>query len=121
MAKILIIDDDAQVLATLRKMLEREGYEVVTTPDGLKGVKYYRENPADLIITDLIMPEKEGVETITELRQDFPNVRIIAISGGWRNDPERYLRIAKNLGAQYAFTKPVKRKELLNAVRELLK
>jgi len=120
MQKILVIDDDAQVLATLRKMLEREGYTVITASDGTEGVRCYRENSIDLIITDLIMPGKEGVETITELCREFPKARIIAISGGWRNDPKRYLEMAENLGAQYAFTKPVDRKELLSAVRTLL-
>lgn len=121
MAKILVIDDDAQVLAMLQKMLEREGYEVVVASDGNKGVKCYRENPTDLIITDLIMPEKEGIETIIELRRDFPDIKIIAMSGGGRNNPKAYLGIAENLGTQYTFAKPIKRKELLKAVRELLK
>ena len=121
MTKILIIDDDKLVLVTLRTMLEREGYEVVTVPDGKEGVKCYRENPADLIITDLIMPQKEGIETITELRQDFPDVKIIAISGGGRINPETYLGIAEKLGAQYTFSKPVVRKKLLKAVRNLLR
>ena len=66
------------------------------------------------------MPEKEGVELIMELRRDFPDAKIIAISGGGRIDPEQYLGIAKSFGAKYAFSKPIERKELLNAVRELL-
>ena len=121
MAKILVIDDDVHVLATLRKMLEREGYEVETASDGMKGIKCYRENPTDLIITDLIMPEKEGIETIMELRRDFPDVKIIAIAGGGRNNPNAYLGIADNLGAQYTFAKPVERKAFLMAVQDLLK
>ena len=108
------------MLATLRRILEREGYEVVTVPDGKEGVKCYRENPTDLIITDLIMPEKEGIETITELRRDFPDVKIIAISGGGRINPKAYLGIAEYLGAQYTFSKPVERKELIKAVQDLL-
>jgi CheY-like chemotaxis protein len=119
--KIIIIDDDTQVLTTLKKMLEREGYEIVTASDGKEGVRCYRENPTDLIITDLIMPEKEGIETILELRQDFPAVKIIAISGCARNSPMTYLELAENLGAQYTFSKPVERKKLLNAVQDLLK
>ncbi|MCP3955776.1 MAG: response regulator, partial [Desulfobacterales bacterium] len=81
-ARILIIDDDIHVLAMLRKMLEREGYEIVVALDGNEGLRLYRENPTKLIITDLIMPEKEGLETIIELRQNFPDTRIIAMSGG---------------------------------------
>ena len=121
MARILVIDDDVQVLATLRKILEREGYEVATAPDGRKGIKCYREDPTDLIITDLIMPEKEGIETIMELRRDFPDAKIIAISGGVRNNPTTYLGLAENLGAQYVFSKPVDRKEFLKAVQDLLR
>ena len=120
MARILIIDDDEQILAMLRQTLEREGYEVVDASDGKEGLRRYRENPTDLIITDLIMPEKEGIETILELRRDFPDVKIIAISGGGRIDPGQYLSIAKSFGAQYTFAKPIERKELLKAVRELL-
>ncbi|MCP3956154.1 MAG: response regulator [Desulfobacterales bacterium] len=121
MARILIIDDDTHVLSTLRKMLEREGYEVVEASDGKIGLRLYRENPTDLIITDLIMPEKEGLETIMELRRDFPDVKIIAISGGARNNPTTYLSLAENLGAQYIFSKPVNRKEFLKAVQDLLR
>ncbi|MBL7178351.1 MAG: response regulator [Desulfobacteraceae bacterium] len=120
MARILIIDDDPQILNMLGQTLEREGYEVIGAPDGKEGLRLYRENPTDLIIADLIMPEKEGIETIMELRRDFPDVKIIAISGGGRLDPEQYLSMAKSFGAQYTFAKPVAREELLNAVRELL-
>jgi CheY-like chemotaxis protein len=121
MGRILIIDDDVQILNMLRQILEREGYEVVSAINGNEGIRLYREKPTDLIITDLIMPEKDGIETIMELRRDFPDVKIIAISGGGRSHPGPYLNSAKELGAQYTFAKPVKRKELLKAVRELLK
>ncbi len=120
MARILIIDDDPQILDMLGQTLEREGHEVVDAPDGKEGLKLYRENPTDLIITDLIMPEKEGIETIMELRRDFPDVKIIAISGGGQIDAEQYLSMAQKLGAQRTFAKPVERDELLKAVRELL-
>jgi DNA-binding NarL/FixJ family response regulator len=83
-------------------------------------IKLYRANPTDLIITDLIMPEKEGIETIMELKKDFPDVKIIAISGGGRSKPESYLNLAKQLGAKRVFPKPIDREELLNAIRELL-
>ncbi len=120
MVRILIIDDDTHVLSTLRKMLEREGYEVVEASDGKKGLRLYRENPTDLIITDLIMPEKEGLETIIELRQNFPDTRIIAMSGGGQDVPGNSLSTAKILGANYTFEKPINREQLLNAVRDLL-
>jgi len=120
MARILIIEDDAQISVMLRRTLARNGYEVVEASDGNEGLKCYRENPADLVITDIIMPKKEGIETIMELRRDFPRVPIIAISGGGQFGLRKYLNAAKDFGADYTFTKPVDRKELLNAVRELL-
>ena len=120
MARIVIMDDDVQVLDMLSQTLEQEGYEVVEAANGKEGVRLYREDPADLIITDLIMPEKEGIETIVELKRDFPDVKIIAISGGGQLDPEEYLLMAKKLGAECTFAKPVKREELLKAVSELI-
>jgi len=120
LARILIIDDDPQILDMIGQTLEREGHEVIDASDGKEGLKLYRENPTDLIITDIIMPEKEGIETIMELRRDFPDVKIIAISGGGRIDAEQYLSMAQKLGAQRTFAKPVARAELLKAVRELL-
>ena len=121
MARILVIDDDAQIRELLRVILERAGYEAVTAPDGKVGTRMYREEPADLVITDLIMPQKEGIETIIELRRDFPGVKIIVISGGGTIDAEEYLRMAKTLGAQRIFSKPFGMAEMLEAVQELLR
>ena len=120
MTRIIIIDDNIQVLDMLKQTLECEGYNVVSAPNGNEGIRLYRENPADLIITDIIMPKKEGLETIIELKKDFPDVKIIAISGGGQISPEEYLIMAKKLGARYTFAKPVARKELLSAIRELV-
>jgi len=121
MPNILIIDDDNQFRTMLRKMVERNGYEVIEASDGKEGIKLYRKNPTDLIITDLIMPEKDGIETIQELRKDFTDVKIIAISGGGRLGPHDYLHLAKMLGAQRTLTKPIELDELLKAIEELLK
>ena len=121
MARILIIDDEALIRDLLKKILEREGYEIVTAAGGEEGIKIHRENPAELIITDLIMPEKERLETIMELRRDFKDVKIIAMSGGGRVDPETYLQMAKTLGAVKTLAKPFDRKELLESIEELLK
>lgn len=121
MAHILIIDDDVQIREMLRQMMEREGYEVLDAANGKVAIRIQREKPADLIITDLIMPEKEGIETIRELKQDFQDIKIIAISGGGRIGPQEYLHLAEMLGAQRTFTKPIEREALLEAVRELLK
>lgn len=121
MARILVIDDDYQIRDMLSQILEQAGYDVEVAPDGAVGVNMYRENPADLIITDILMPEKEGWETITELRRDFPDVRIIAISGGGeKTGPYSYLMLAKRFGAEHVFTKPVKKEELLRAIRGML-
>lgn len=119
-ARILIIDDELLIRDLLVNILEREGYETVTAIDGNEGIRLYRENPADLIITDLIMPKKEGIETIVELHRDFQNVKVIAMSGGGVNDPDSYLQIAKTIGAVKTLAKPFNRKELLGAVKELI-
>jgi len=121
MPNILIIDDDNQFRTMLRKMVERNGYEVIEASDGKEGIELYRKNPTDLIITDLIMPEKDGIETIQELKKDFPDIKIIAISGGGRLGPQDYLHLAKMLGAQRTLTKPIELDELLKAIEELLK
>ena len=121
MERILIIDDEPQIRSMLTLMLEREGYEVVEAPDGVDGIKIYRQNPADLIITDLIMPNKDGIGMIIDLKKEFPNVKIIAMSGGGLNKPDGYLKGAKKLGAACTLTKPIDREEMLKAVREILK
>jgi DNA-binding response OmpR family regulator len=121
MAKILVIDDDEQVLDMLYESLTRDGFDVLRASNGEQGLRIYRQEPVDLIITDIIMPEKEGIETIIELRQDFPDVKIIAMSGGGRIGTKDYLHLAKIFGVQRTFTKPVAREQLLDAIKELLK
>jgi len=120
MSRILVIDDDDQIRAMLQQVLQREGYEVIEAADGKPGMRLFRERGAELIITDIIMPEKEGLETIMELRRDFPEVKIIAISAGGRLEPNQYLDLAKKLGAQVTLIKPFEREELLAAVHGLL-
>ena len=119
MPRVLVVDDDEDVREMLRQMLERQGYEVTTAADGKEGIARYREALVDLIVLDIVMPEKEGLETIMELRRDSPEVKIIAISGGGRIGPQSYVEVARALGAQRAFTKPLDRKEFLAAVGEL--
>ena len=113
MPRILVIEDDEQTRGLLREMLERAGYEVADVANGDLGLKKQRENPCQLVITDILMPDKEGIETIMELRKDDPRVPIIA--GGLD-----YLAVAKNLGARRTFAKPVDRRELLAAVADEL-
>ena len=120
MGRILIIEDDAQIRKMLRRVLEDAGYEVEEAPDGLEGIELYRKKPADLVITDIVMPEKEGLETIIELRREFQDVKIIAISGGGRIRPEPYLQVAEGFGVEHVFTKPFDIRDLLAAVVKLV-
>ena len=121
MERILIIDDEPQIRSMLRLMLERDGYEVVEAPDGIEGIRAYRQKPADLIITDLIMPNKDGIGMIIELQKEFPDVKIIAMSGGGLNKPDGYLKGAKKLGAACTLTKPIDREKMLRAVKNTIK
>ncbi|MCX5828963.1 MAG: response regulator [Deltaproteobacteria bacterium] len=121
MARILLIDDDEQLRMMLRKMLEKAGYtDVEEANDGHIGIQLFRQHPFDLVITDIIMPDKEGIETIIELIGDYPQVKIIAMSGGGRVGPQDYLKMAKHLGASRALTKPFKYSDLIDSVQELL-
>ena len=120
MARILIIDDEEPFRKMLKQTLERAGYEVMDAPDGTIGTALYREKPTDLLITDMLMPEKDGIELIKELRRDFPDIKIIAMSGGGRSGNLDLLPAASVLGAHHTFMKPFNRQELLDAIRELV-
>ena len=120
MARVLVIDDETQVRNMLRQMLERAGYEVEEAANGAVGVGLYRQTPADLIITDILMPEKDGIETILALRKTHPEVKIIAISGGGRTEKLEILLAAESFGALRTLAKPFERQELLEAVRTVL-
>lgn len=120
MAKILVIDDDEHILRTPHQVLESEGHEVLDATNGREGLNLFKKHGANLIITDIIMPEKEGIETIKELHEENPELRIIAISGGGSIDPRVHLHAAENLGAMRTLVKPFSREDLLTAVRELL-
>ena len=120
MAHILIIDDGALIRTILRQALEREGYKIADASNGKEGLRLHRQDMADLIITDILMPEKEGIETIMELKREFPDVKIIAISGGGMGAAEDYLHMANKLGAKFTFPKPVEIEKLLSAVKELI-
>ena len=120
MERVLVIDDESQIRSMLRLMLERAGYEVEEAPDGMEGIRIYRENPVDLVISDLIMPNKDGIGMMIELKKEFPDIKIIAMSGGGLNKPDGYLEGAKKLGANWTLTKPIDREELLRAVKNTL-
>ncbi len=116
MARILIIDDEDELRSMLRQMLEQAGHAVTEAVNGAVGIQLYEQDRPDLIITDIIMPEKEGVETIIALRQADPNLPIIAISGGGRLEATDFLTMAKKLGARHTLSKPFRRDQLLEAV-----
>ena len=118
--RILIIDDDDLVRETLRRVLEAAGFQVVEAPDGRQGTLLYRRDPVDLVITDLLMPVKEGIETIRELRQINADAKIIAISGGGRAGAVDFLEMARKLGANRVIAKPFRPTELVKAVRAVL-
>ena len=118
--RILLIDDDDQLRLMLRQVLETAGYEVIDASNGREGMQRYRDAPTDLVITDLIMPEQEGLETIQELRRDFPETKLIAISGGAREGTMDFLPIAEQLGANRILHKPFTSENFLEVIQEVL-
>lgn len=121
MVRILVIEDEMETQNMLGQMLKHEGYEVISAYDGNKGIKLNREKPAHLAITDIFMPEKDGLETIIELRKEFPEIKIIAMSEVGILDPKLFLKIAGQFGANHTFLKPLEQNELLKTIKELVK
>jgi DNA-binding response OmpR family regulator len=119
MTRILLIEDDSTLRWFLYHNLIKEGYAVFEAVHGADGLRQLRHNPVDLVITDMLMPEMDGVETIQQLRESFPGVKIIAISGGGLASPDHYLKIARKLGADKTLRKPFIFPELLDTVHEL--
>jgi CheY-like chemotaxis protein len=121
MANILVVDDDSSIRALLREILEDEGHRIEEAADGKQGVQCFRSSAFDLVITDVLMPEKDGVELIMELQEAFPDIKIIAMSGGGRGlDAQFSLRIARDFGAVQQMEKPFTRKRVLETVRRVL-
>jgi CheY-like chemotaxis protein len=121
MKRILVIDDDPQLREMVSVMLAHAGYDVVDADDGREGIRLYRQQPADLVITDIFMPETEGLQVIRELRKEFPAVRVIAMSGGGNKIGEfPALPLAEQLGAMFVLQKPFLLEELLGVVRKAL-
>jgi DNA-binding response OmpR family regulator len=117
--KVLVIDDDHMVRYALSKILQRNGYDVVTASDGKRGMLVLHDEHPDVVITDIIMPEQEGIETIGLIRRDYPQMKIIAISGGGRIRNVDFLEMARSLGADDVIAKPFEAEELLGLLREL--
>jgi DNA-binding response OmpR family regulator len=120
MPRILAIDDDGPILELLRSLLTLEGFEVETACDGRDGIGRFEADPHDLVVTDLMMPEQEGIETIRRLRAIDREVPILVISGESARMPGSCLKAALHLGANRALAKPFANRELIAAVRELL-
>ena len=116
MARILIIDDNPDMRVVLRAMLETEDHEIVEADNGAAGVDLYVQNPTDLVITDIMMPGQDGIETLLSLKADYPDIRIIVISG----EEQAFLSTVKEFGARAVLPKPFRVNELLNTVREAL-
>lgn len=119
MKKVLLIDDDELVLYALKKYLERKGFEVETLSSGQKAVKKYESFKPDIIVSDIIMPDVEGIELITTIRSIDANIPIIAISGGSRRLDTSYLISAELIGANASLEKPFEEEELVEYINKL--
>ena len=120
MKRILVVDDDAAIRGMLKQMLEREDYQVTCASNGQEALDLLPQVKAEVVITDLIMPDKEGIELIRELKMSYPDLPIIAMSGGNpRINSHLHLKMAGLLGARVCFQKPLRRAELLAALAEL--
>jgi CheY-like chemotaxis protein len=118
MPSVLIVDDDEQIRTLVRDTLEQAGYSVVEARDGKEGLQRYRVTPSDLVIMDILMPGQDGLESILSLRREFPDAKIIAITGG--SDMIgmlNFLDVAKMLGAHRTLRKPFDMKALIEAVQ----
>ena len=120
MPSILLIEDDELFRSTLAEALISQGYTVIQATDGEEGVKMFKARPTDLVLTDVVMPNKEGIATVRELRRANPKLGIIAMSGGLASDAPLYLQLAGGLGADRTLQKPFPLTVLLQAVKEVL-
>ncbi|RJX32932.1 MAG: response regulator [Desulfurivibrio sp.] len=119
MAKILVIDDEEQIRGLLKRIFQGLGHMVITADNGAVGLKMMAQESFDLVITDIFMPEKEGMETIIEIKRDFPAVKILAVSGGNSQGCD-YLPMTRPLGADASLTKPFSREDIVSVVNGLL-
>jgi DNA-binding NtrC family response regulator len=120
MVRILIIDDEPSIIEVLRKILQFEGYDVATAANGEEGLELFRQTPCDLVITDMVMPAKDGLQTILDLRKEKPDLPVIAMSGGGAISKERYLAVAGYLDRVITIAKPFSVGAIAEAVVKLL-
>ena len=118
--RILVIDDEPTALDLLRRILEMNGYEVAVAKNGQEGVELFEQHPCDLVITDMVMPIKDGLQTILDLRMEAPELPVIAISGGGTISKERYLAVAGYLDRVITIAKPFTIEQIVEAVEKLL-
>jgi len=118
--RVLVIDDEDMIRDIIKTVLSEAGYQVAGAANGMEGLKILGSQPVDLIITDILMPEKEGIATIIEARKSHPNIKIIAISGGGRAHHFHPLKIAGKIGADMTLPKPFEPEELLAVVKKIL-
>lgn len=118
--RILVIDDEPTALDVICKILAHAGYETLVATNGQEGVDLFKQQPCDLVITDMVMPVKDGLQTILDLRVDSPELPIVAISGGGNISKERYLAVAGYLDKVVTVGKPFTVDTLINAVKQLL-
>ncbi len=119
-SRILIVEDDHELAFSLREILVEEGYEVDVASDGREGIRLQGLSPYDLIITDIVMPEEDGLEVIMWVKATYPNTLLMAISGGGYFDSRDYLLMAKELGASLVLCKPFEINSLLAGIKRLL-
>jgi DNA-binding response OmpR family regulator len=117
--RVLVIDDNPDIRKTIQWLLEDEGFVVAVAENGREGLGLQRRQPADVVVTDIFMPEQDGIETIWQLREEFPQVPIIVISGGGAAGKTDYMVVAHELGARKTLRKPVNPQELIDIVRQI--
>ena len=117
--RVLVIDDNSDIRDTLRWLLEGEGYAVSVAANGLEGLRLQRNEPADVVVTDIFMPEQDGIETLWKFREEFPNVPIVVMSGGGAARGTDYLSVARELGATKTLKKPLDPQELIDVVGQI--
>jgi DNA-binding response OmpR family regulator len=120
MNTVLIVDDDKSVLKIISVLLKKEGFNIIEATNGKDGVDLYNTKSPDIVVIDIIMPEKDGLCAIRDIKAINKQAKVIAISGGLVMTPEVYLNEAEEIGADWILPKPIERQELINAIRNLL-
>ncbi len=120
MACILVVDDEEVMRELIRDILEDAGYDVLTASDGNEALALFKKNNVDVVLTDLIMPNKDGEEVVQELRKINPDAKIIVMSGGGQISGEDHIQLLEDLDVQHAIVKPINAKQLLKDIEEML-